>query len=58
MSNRGINTVELSKMTGVSRSYISQLCSGTNDNPSIYVIVQISKALNVTPNDLINYIGE
>ncbi|RXM73646.1 hypothetical protein DP144_13845 [Clostridium tetani] len=43
----------LSKETSISRRYISDLCSGLADNPSIYVLTKIAKALDCTLDDLV-----
>jgi transcriptional regulator with XRE-family HTH domain len=47
----------LSQKTGVSRSYVSEVETGKY-NPSIKMICKFCKALNCTPNDLIDCGGE
>ena len=44
---------ELSTLSGVSKSYISEIESGIYSNISLYVICNLCKALLITPNDLI-----
>ncbi|MEG0133370.1 MAG: helix-turn-helix transcriptional regulator [Clostridium sp.] len=50
--SKGMTQIQLAKMSGVSRSYISEL---ENDGYtiSIYILCKLCKALAVTPNDLI-----
>ena len=48
-----ISQFELGKLSGVSRSYISEIESGIYSNISLYIICNLCKALTITPNDLI-----
>ncbi|NRT78640.1 helix-turn-helix transcriptional regulator [Clostridium beijerinckii] len=47
-----ISKSKLSRMIGVSPSYITMLESGEKTNPSLEVIVKISKALAIPPEEL------
>lgn len=47
-----ISKSKLSRMIGVSPSYITMLESGEKTNPSLEVIVKISKALDIPPEEL------
>lgn len=51
--SRHLSQATLAKKAGVSRSFISDLEQG-NYIPSIRTICKLCKALNCTPNDLIN----
>ena len=54
-SNRkrqGMTIRELSKRSEVSNSYISQLETGKNENPSINVLMKLVNPLGVTIEDL------
>ncbi|BFK81451.1 hypothetical protein I3900191A7_15960 [Clostridium baratii] len=44
---------ELSKRSGVSRSYIVEIESNVYTNITILILCDFCKALNCTPNDLI-----
>ncbi|MDQ0254397.1 transcriptional regulator with XRE-family HTH domain [Evansella vedderi] len=44
---RGISLSELSRMTGVSKSYLSYIERGMKKNPSIDVIKRIFQSLNL-----------
>lgn len=43
----------LSKVTGISRSYLSDLENGNSDNLSVKKLCQLCRVFEVTPNDLI-----
>ncbi|MBP3906168.1 MAG: helix-turn-helix transcriptional regulator [Peptostreptococcaceae bacterium] len=43
----------LSKVTGISRSYLSDLEKGKCDNLSVKKLCSLCIAFNITPNDLI-----
>lgn len=47
------SNLEFSKLSGLSRSYISELEKGVYENISINVLCKLCKSLNVTPNELI-----
>lgn len=48
-----ISQLELSKLSKVSRSYISEIESEKYTNLSLEVICSLCRALEITPNDLI-----
>lgn len=50
---RNLSMDKLAKLTGVSKSYIASLENGRRKNPTIDIIDKISKALNVTRDELI-----
>lgn len=54
-TEKGYSLNKLSRLSGVSRVYISQIESGRY-RPTIQVICKLCKGLNVTPNDLIKHI--
>ena len=47
------SNLEFSKISGLSRSYISELEKGVYENIGINIICKLCKALKVTPNELI-----
>lgn len=47
--------IQLSQETGLSRDYISELERGVNKNPSLDVMIKISKALNVSVQEIFLY---
>lgn len=51
--SKRISQFELGKLSGVSRSYISEIESGIYSNISLYIICNLCKVLTITPNDLI-----
>lgn len=51
--NNNFSNKKLSKISGLSRSYICELEKGVYENVSISVLCKLCKALKVTPNDLI-----
>lgn len=51
--SKRISQFELGTLSGVSRSYISEIESGIYSNISLYIICNLCKALTITPNDLI-----
>lgn len=44
---------KLSRLSGVSRAYITQIETRQYHNPTVEVICKLCKALNVSPNELI-----
>lgn len=50
---KGVSIRKLSLMTGVSRTYLTGLEEGIYENPGVRVICAICKALDITPNDII-----
>ncbi|MDX8362026.1 helix-turn-helix transcriptional regulator [Cytobacillus sp. IB215316] len=51
---QGISLSELSKLSGVSKSYLSIIERGIQKNPSIEIICKIAAALNVNVEKLIS----
>ena len=52
-NTRNISQIELSEITGISRSYISEMESGKYENVSINILCDLCRGLKLTPNDLI-----
>lgn len=52
--SKKLSKSKLSQLSGVSRAYISEIESGKYDNPGIKSVCKLCKALDVTPNELIN----
>jgi len=50
---KNLSLDKLAKLTGVSKSYIASLEKGRRSNPTIEIIDKLSKALNVTRDELI-----
>jgi len=50
---RGLSLTELSRLSGVSKSYLSFIERGKQTNPSLEVIEKISKALKIDLQTLI-----
>lgn len=53
-TSKKISISKLAKITGVSRSYLSEIESGIYSNPGINTVCKICKALHVSPNELVN----
>jgi len=51
--NKGYSIRKVSLKSGVARGYISDLCNGKYHNPSLDVLIKLTKAFNCTLNDLI-----
>lgn len=51
--NKGLSQEELSKMSGIGRSTISEIENDRHSNTTIYVLCSLCKVLEITPNDLI-----
>ena len=51
---RKMSMYRLSKITGISSSYISELESGKYNNPSAEILQKLSKALGVSVSRLLN----
>ncbi|MBW6408795.1 helix-turn-helix transcriptional regulator [Clostridium weizhouense] len=51
---RNLTVSQLSYKSGVSRGYITELENAKYENPSLQIICSLSRALRVTPNDLID----
>lgn len=51
--SNNMSQLELSKISGISRNYISEIESGIYTNISIFYVCNLCKALKITPNDLI-----
>ena len=54
---KGFSIREVSKRSGVSHPYISQLETGKNKNPSPDILVKIAKALKLEPSEVIYLAG-
>ncbi|MFL0198142.1 helix-turn-helix transcriptional regulator [Clostridium sp. WILCCON 0269] len=52
---KGISASELGRITTISRTYMCNLCNGSTDNPSIYKLVKIAKALDCSLDDLVKF---
>lgn len=50
---RKLTISQLAYKSGVARGYITELENGKYENPSLEIICKLSKALKVTPNELI-----
>lgn len=50
----GLSKTELAKASRVALSYISEMENGKYKNPSTDTICRLCKALNCSPNDLID----
>lgn len=50
---KNISQSKLSEVTGISRSYISEMENGKYENISINILCDLCRGLEVTPNDLI-----
>lgn len=51
---KNMSQAKLSAVTGISRSYISEMEKGKYENISINVLCDLCRGLEVTPNDLIS----
>ncbi|ACD22516.1 helix-turn-helix transcriptional regulator [Clostridium botulinum] len=51
---KNLTVSKLSYKSGVAIGYITELENGKYKNPSLQIICKLSKALNITPNDLID----
>ncbi|NFH79635.1 helix-turn-helix transcriptional regulator [Clostridium botulinum] len=51
---KNLTVSQLSYKSGVATGYITELENGKYKNPSLQIICKLSKALNITPNDLID----
>ena len=45
---------EVSKVTGISRTYLSDIESGKYGNPGVKTVCILCKLFDITPNELIN----
>lgn len=50
---KGLTQNQLSEASGISRTTITEIESGAHPNTTIFVLCQLCRALEVTPNDLI-----
>lgn len=55
MEKSGMTQKELAKRTDVSVSYISGLCTGCVEGPSVEVLCRLSLALDTTPSYLTGF---
>lgn len=51
-NKRGISLSKLSRESGVSKGYLSELENGIKENPNIEILDKIAKALDVSVSDL------
>lgn len=51
-NKRGISLSKLSRESGVSKGYLSELENGIKENPNIEILDKIAKALDVNVSDL------
>lgn len=54
--SKDISMYKLSKDSGVSQSYISELVSGKQNNPTMDIAKKLARTLNVSIDELINWI--
>jgi XRE family transcriptional regulator, master regulator for biofilm formation len=50
---RGLTIIELSTISGISKSYLSSIERGIQKNPSIQVLNKLSDALGISSNQLL-----
>lgn len=50
---KGVTMSELSRLSGVSRTYISELESGKANDPSVAVLTSLAEALGVPPSRML-----
>lgn len=53
-----ISIREFARRTGLANSYVANLVNGTNANPTLDAIAKISKAMNVTKNELFDALDD
>ncbi len=53
MKQKGMNKTQLSKLSGVSRPYISEIANDLRDNPSIFIVSRLCVGLDCTIDELI-----
>ncbi|MDF2612867.1 MAG: Cro/C1-type DNA-binding domain [Clostridia bacterium] len=53
MRQKGISQRKLAKLSGVSRTYISELISGKFDNPTIFIISRLMVGLECSFEELV-----
>lgn len=51
---KSLTISQLSYKSGIARGYITELENGKYENPSLQIICKLSRALNITPNELID----
>lgn len=51
---KGITIYKISKISGVSNSYLSEIVHNKKCNPSILVVKKIAKALEIPCEDILN----
>lgn len=54
MKEKNMSIYRLSKETGISDSLLGKILNGKVENPRIQTVKQISKALNVTIDEIVN----
>ncbi len=51
---KGMNITKLAKLTGISRSYLSQIESGAKGPPSVKVLLRIAESLSIPTAEILN----
>lgn len=51
-NSKGISLSKLSRESGVSKGYLSELENGIKENPNIEILDKIAKALDISVSDL------
>lgn len=51
--SKGISGAKLAEITGIARSYLSELENGVLNNPTLNILYKLSKALGCSIGDLI-----
>lgn len=57
-NKKGLSLDELAALSGISKSYISYIERGLQNNPSISILEKIASALNVNIIELIQMMSE
>lgn len=50
---KGLSNNKLSQYSGVSRTYLRELEEGTHDNPTVLILLKLSRTLECSIDDLI-----
>ncbi|MCI9293028.1 MAG: helix-turn-helix transcriptional regulator [Erysipelotrichaceae bacterium] len=58
MADIGISNAELCKRTGITKTTLSEIISGTRDNPTSKILVSLSKGLNISVDYLLGLSDE
>ena len=54
LESKSITPYKLSKISGVSNSYLSEILNGKKQNPSVKIVEQIATSLSVRIDELVN----